>query len=1114
LGATKKGNKVMVKMWNTKTGKMENVDPEKAYKSNIVLPDQVKWKDGKPVPLRTKIKMSGPENDVVEGDLKQADYVMASSAQLFSVASNMIPFMQNDSGNRSTMAGRHMEQAIPLKHREAPLVQTVIQQGQRSSSLNDFMGRVNSHRSPVEGEIVQIKKDGIIVKGADGKTKEVQTYDHFPLNDDKGFIHSTPNVVVGDKVKKGQTVADTNFTKGGKLALGTNLKAGYVPLKGYNFEDGVVISESAATKLTSEHMHRKGLDTSREHTLDKEKFLAYEAANITKEQAEKLDDGGVVKKGQKVKPGDVLVGALKKREETDEAKIKARMHKSLVKPYDNVSVKWEADHPGVVTNVVKRGRRTEVHVRTEEPAEVGDKLAGRHGNKGIITKIVPDHEMPQTKDGKPIEIALNPAGIPGRLNLGQVLETAAGKIAEKTGKTYTTQNFDGTDDSTAKVKKELKAAGIDDKEELVDPKTGKSMGKVLVGPHYMHKLEHQVSKKLVARAGGPGYAYDANRIPKGGGPHGAQALDALGVYAMLAHGAKANLREMQTYKSNADTNDTLWASIQSGSPLPPPRPTFAYEKFRGMMRAMGVNMTKQGNSLNLMPLTDRQTRDMSNGALKDAGKMVLGKNLKEEKGGIFDKQVTGGVNGTKWSHIELPESMPNPVFEKSIVALTGMKQKDFTALMAGKKAIDPKTGKWVEPEKGLSCGKAVSHLLKKIDVKKELAASMKELEKPGLKGPRLDRVNKKVKYLQSLDRLGMSPTEAYMQKTVAVMPPSMRPIAVRPSGDLINDDLNGMYKGIGTAVLKLKGANKLLPDDMLNDRRAALYDGMKSLAGLGGHLNKEYRGVLDIIHGKSLIKDTKGEKGGSPREGFFQSKLIKRKQDMSMRSTIIPEPELGLDEVGIPKKAAMEIYKPFIVKELRGMTGMSPLAARKAVDGKDALAGRALERVMDQRPLLLKRDPVLHKYGVQAFKPQLVSGKTVKIHPLVTSGYNADFDGDQQINTVLILLEDSIRNANMAFWNNRRVEMSARFKETVGYWNSGEGEFHICNLEDFPRAELIREKDHIEFWSVPKGIKVVAVDESTGTPVLADVGGWSSVGGHSTSSGEWRSWNSVADVRL
>ena len=993
LGANKKGKTVAVKMYNTKTGKMEDVDPKKAYHSNVVLPDQVTWKDGKPSPINKTVKFSGQDNEIEEGSLKQADYVMAAPAQLFSVASNMVPFLQNDSGNRATYAGRQMEQAIPLKHREAPLVEPVISAGKSQTGLNEFMGKINSHTSPISGEVTKIMKDAVMVKGSDGKEKEVQIYDHFPLNDDKGFINSEPTVKVGDKVKKGQTVADTNFTKGGKLALGTNLKAAYVPFHGYNFEDGVVISETAAKKLTSEHLHRKGLDTTKEHTLSKKRFLANFDSAVTKEQAEKLDDDGVVRKGQKVKPGDTLVAALRKRDETDESKVRRRMHKSLAQPYDNVSVTWESDHPGIVSNVVKRGRRTEVHVKTDEPAEIGDKLTGRHGNKGIITKIVPDHEMPKTKDDKNIEIALNPAGVPGRLNLGQVMETAAAKIAEKTGKTYRTQNFDGSKDKREDVARDLKKHGIEDKEEVFDPKTGKSMGKVLVGPHYIHKLKHQVGKKLVARAGGPGYAYDRNKMPKGGGPHGAQALDSLGVYAMLAHGANANMREMQTYKSNAENNDQFWSAIQSGDPLPPPRPTFAYNKFAGLMKSVGVNMVKEGNNVNLVPLLDSQVKEMSSGEIKDPGKMVIGKNLKEEKGGLFDKDVTGGKDGTKWSHIKLPEPMPNPVFEKSILALTGLKQKELDGLMNGKTAIDPKTGKFTTPDKGLSSGPGVAHLLKNVDVGKDLAAAEAELKKPGLKGNRLDRVNKKVKYLRNLQKLGMTPTDAYMTQHVPVMPPSMRPISALPDGTLINDDLNHMYKGLGMMANKFKDTKKHDLPEEFNNRRAAIYDGMKALTGVGGHMNRRYRGVLDIISGKTLDKDTKA-KGGAPRDSYFQSKLVKRKQDMSMRSTIIPEPELGLDQVGIPRKAAMEIYKPFVVRELRGMADVSPLKAQQMVKDKDPMARRALERVVEERPLMLKRDPVLHKYGVQAFKPVLTSGKAVKIHPLVTSGYNADFDGD------------------------------------------------------------------------------------------------------------------------
>ena len=559
------------------------------------------------------------------------------------------------------------------------------------------------------------------------------------------------------------------------------------------------------------------------------------------------------------------------------------------------------------------------------------------------------------------------------------------------------QSFDGAADKREDIARELKKHGIEDKEEIFDPKTGKSMGKVLVGPHYIHKLKHQVGKKLVARAGGPEYVYDRNRMPKGGGPHGAQALDSLGVYAMLAHGANANLREMQTYKSNADNNDQFWSAIQSGDPLPPPRPTFAYNKFQSILKSIGVNMVKEGNNINLMPLLDKQIvgKDgISNGQIPDAGRMVEGgKGLKEEKGGIFDKRVTGGKNGTKWSHIKLPEPMPNPIFEKAICSLTGLKRKDMDALMTGAKGLDPNTGKITTAEKGISAGPAIAHLLKKIDVDKDLTTAERELEKPGLKGNRLDNANKKVKYLRNLKRLGASPTEAYMTQHVPVVPPSMRPISVMEDGTLINDDLNHMYKSLGLEVKQFNSTSKYDLPEEFNRRRAGIYDSMKALTGVGGYQNRKYRGVLDIIRGKSIDKDSQ-QKQGKPRESYFQSKLIKRKQDMTMRSTIIPEPELSLDQVGIPRKAAMEIYKPFIVRELRSMADVSPLQAQQMVKKGDQLARRALERVVEERPLLLKRDPVLHKYGVQAFKPVLTSGKAIKIHPLVTGGFNADFDGD------------------------------------------------------------------------------------------------------------------------
>lgn len=1012
VGVKKDGHDVKVTMYNLKTGRNERVNAEKAMSQPFVLPDQVRWEKGKPVAADKTVKIAGEGNEIVEGKLGDAKYVMRDPMQLYSMASNLVPFIAADHPNRSTMAGRHMEQAIPLVNREAPLVQSLA----GNKTFENLVGRFSAHQSHVDGQIAQIKKDAIVVKDKAGKRHEVHIYDNFPLNADKGFIHSTPLVKVGDTVKKGQTVADSNFTKNGDLALGTNLRTGYMPYKGYNYEDGVVISESAAKKLSSEHLHRNTLSRDKDHILDKKKFQAYSPDVLTRTQADKLDDDGVAKPGQMVMPGDTLIAALRKKEDRAEDRELGRLHKSLVKPYVDASVKWEADHPGIVEEVVKRGKKTAVHVKTVEAAEVGDKIAGRHGNKGIIVRVLPDEEMPHTKDGKPLQLLLNPIGVPGRVNLGQNLETAAAKIAEKTGKPYRIKNFTPGTDLHAKVSEELKAHGLEDKEEVFDPETKRPLGRALVGPHNVIKLKHQVEKKMRARAGGAGYAYDRNLIPKGGGPHGAQALGTLGLYSMLAHGAQENLREMQTVKSDAAQNDEFWAALQAGEPLPAPRPTFAYKKFTSYLNALGVNAKKDGNNLQLVPFTDQQVAEMSSGAIKDGGKMVRGKDLKAEKGGLFDPRVTGGVDGTKWSHLRLPEPFPNPVFEKAIQSLTGMTAPQFKSVMDGTKGVDPKTGKLVDPEKGVVGGKAFDSMLGKIDIKTELQKAKKELANPNLKGNRLDRTNKKIKYLTALKNAGMTANDAYMMRNVPVMPPSMRPVSSLPDGTLNVDDLNHMYKGISLSAKQLKDFSKLAPDEEKNEVRAEVYDGLKALTGLGGHLNKEFRGVIDILSGKRPERGKTGRKVGSPKEGFFQKKLVQRKQDLSMRSTIVPEPALGLDEVGVPRAAALEVYKPFVTRELRNLTGATPLQAQEMINQGGPMVNRALDRVVDDRPLLLKRDPVLHKYGIQSFKPRIVGGKAVQIHPLVTSGFNADFNGDSCSPATLLVFSIDGEYAFESFW--------------------------------------------------------------------------------------------------
>lgn len=974
-GVQKDGDTVNVLLWDNKKKEMVRKKLHELRGKSVVIPDQVKLEDGKIKPLSKNVKTIDIEEGVKEDiPFSKTDYSFISPQQAASPLSNLIPFIANNNAVRGTTAVRQMEQAIPLTDREAPLVQV----GSKIRTNEKKWGTRYSQRSPVNGKVKRITPSKIIVEDKDGAEHKVDLYDNFPLNQDQRFMHSTPNVKVGDKVKAHQTIADTNFTKDGVLSLGKNLDVGYMNYKGLNFEDGVVVSETGAKKLTSESLAHKNIRLNPEDRLSKKTFSSYYPKALTKETADKLDDDGVIKKGQLVKPNDVLIAALKKSTPTTESKMLSRLHKSMVRPFKNGSVTWDSDSPGIVTDVVKAKDGVKVFVRSEKPAEIGDKIVGRSGNKGIITKIMPDKEMPQVR-GKPLDILLAPNTVPGRINLGQVLETAVSKVAEKTGKPYVVTNYN-PESTIDMVKRDLKKHGLTDKEEVYDPASGRKMGDILAGKQYIFKLEHEVKKKSSARGGGPGYAYDMDRIPKGGGPKGAKALGNLGLYGLLASGAKANIREMHTWKTDMDQNDSVWTAIQSGLSLPAPKLTYAHKKFMNYLKGLGVDVKKTGNQLTLAPMTDKQVLGMSSGEIVDPGRMVMASDpTKPDKGGLFDKKTTGGIDGTKWSHITLAEPMPNPLFETSIMNLLDIKNKDYKEIITGKKKVDGQVG-----------GMAIKTMLDRIDVDKELKKAKDAL--PKLSKNKLSDGYKRYRYLKALKEANLNASDAYMMKHVPVLPPSMRPLAATPDGRIARSDLNDMYKGVGLISRKLGELNEELGPEETTDLRSDLYSGLKALAGVGTFRQLPYRGIIDIIDGKR--PDAFGGKSGQAKTGYFQNKLLGTKQDLTARSTITPNPKLGLDEVGIPEKAAMEMMKPFVVADVRKTTNVTPLKAQEMIKEDDPIAKASLQRVIKERPVLLKRDPVLHKYSIQGFKGKLVKGKNIEIHPLVTSGLNADFDGD------------------------------------------------------------------------------------------------------------------------
>jgi DNA-directed RNA polymerase subunit beta' len=1026
IGIKKVGKEPVIPLYNLKTGKVEDVTPAKFLASNVVLPDQVKWENGKPTALSKNVKFAGEGNNLKEGKFDDAHYVMRHSSQLFNMTSNLIPFLGNTSGNRAGMASRHIEQAISLVKRDAPLVQ-VATGVPHIESFEKLLGRQASHAAPVAGEVVKVEPGAIHIKGEDGKHHEVQIYNNYPLNDAKSVMHSTPRVEVGAKVTAGQTIADTNYSKDGTLALGTNLRVAYIPFKGYNFEDGIVISRSAADKLSSEHLHKPQLKVDDSLILSKRKFEINHPGIFTRTQLTKLDDDGIVRVGQKVMPGDPLIAGTKPFQLKDRVGLGA-IRRSMSGSHTEKSVRWESDVAGEVVGVHRAGDKITVHVKTVEPMQIGDKMAGRYGNKGIVTKILDDHEMPRTVDGKHVEVALNPSGIPGRMNVGQVLEVAAGKIAQKTGQTYYVKNFDPGVDQVAKVKAELKKHGLTDTEKLYDPETKQELGTAMVGPQHMIKLVHQIDKKLSVRSGmqTPGQAgehYDQNLQPGQGGGTGGQSMGVLGMYALLAHGAKANIREMQTWKSegpdptpNKDKawpsqHHQVWAAIQTGAPLPPPRSTFAFQKFTDLLRGTGVNVDKHGHNFVLSPMTDKDIKELAPNALPKPmailhAKTGSGGELKPQTGGLFDEKLTGGHQGRKWTRIELAEPVPNPMFETAIQRLTGLTTKDYDAIVAGQKAVTP-AGHLTDVGGGLTGGAAIKHMLEQIDVKTELPKARKELE--SAKGPKLDRALKKVKYLQALDRLGMKPAEAYVLHNLPVLPPVMRPVSQLPTGDLKYADINGLYKEFAEINdgMKKDAYQKHLTDAARSETRKEFYDGVKALMGVGvPYKDQKQKGILHQIS------------GGSPKEGYFQETLMNRRQDLTMRSTIIPEPNLGLDEVGIPKAAALDLFKPFVVKKLWEMGAVrDPSEGATLIDKRTPAVWHALDRVMAERPVLMKRDPALHKYSVQAFRPKIVPGSAVQIHPLVTGGYNADFDGDT-MSIFVPITTDAVKEAHKMFPSN------------------------------------------------------------------------------------------------
>ncbi len=671
-GAKKIGKDLCTKVINLKTGQEEYRAVKDLMEKGVAFPKEYSKTDKGYAPSsgnRVRI-IKNDKRAVVNPD--EVEYMISSPMNMYDVAANSVPFLHSNQGNRQLTSSKMVTQALPLANPEKPLVEVIEDD---DTNFLDNIGRDYSVAAERDGVITKIENGEIHVNHG-GLTKIYEYPVNMPMNGDT-FLDGKPLFNVGDKVKKGQTLVDTNFTKDGKMSNGINLNVAYIPWKGMNYEDAVVISENAAKKLSSIHLHKISIPLENK-LIDFKKYQAIKPYAISKEDLEKFDEDGIVKVGQKIFNGDIIGGLVKHTQPSPIDNIVSKIRKSALPTYREDTIMWEYNNPGEVTEVSRTKDSIDIYVKTIEPCEVGDKLVGRHGNKATISYIIPEEMTPLTESGEKIDIIMDSSGVHPRINLGQLIETAAGKLAAKKGETFKVKNFSGEDYRT-NILNEMNRLRIKEKEAIYDPETGKTIKDIMTGKQYIYKLMHQVEKKMSAR--GIDDPYTTNNTPTRGGGAGGMSVDNLTMNCLLSHNARNFLRESFSIKNNPSRE--YWRAIMSGNTPPAPKFPYEFEKFEGLLKGMGINTEHSGSKIKITPLTDEHVLKLSAGPIKTPYKMFIGKgeSLSPDKDGLFG-DVTGGIGGNKFNHIELEDRIPSPAYKDSIKTLLEISDNEFNDLLS------------------------------------------------------------------------------------------------------------------------------------------------------------------------------------------------------------------------------------------------------------------------------------------------------------------------------------------------------------------------------------------------------------------------------------------------
>jgi len=996
LGADKDGPDIMGMVAPIDSHEIYHASAREMYDLHIALPGEFKkvpsgWKANKSKVLAV---YKGKIGKVPAGKIK---YVIPNHSNMFTLSSNTIPFLNHDAPTRMSMGTSQMAHLVKLKNPQRSLVQNIIDyDGKKPITAEESYYKKMNIRSPLRGVVQRVEADNIVIKGTkDGKLHKVAYYNNFPLNTTR-MMNTTPIVKKGDRIREGDVIAENGFSDRGQLATGLNLHIAYMPWKGLNFQDGLVISDTAAKNFTSLHTYQEEYSKHPKDVYNKSKFVAHYPNLYTNSQLSKMDADGIIKEGMQINKGDPLALKISPRKLTEDDILRGQISTVFRSPMARDEKTWEHENLGTVHKVVKGRDFIKVYVKTEEMLRRADKLSGRHGQKGVVVAVLPDDEMPRTQNGDIIDIIQNPAAVPARMNLGQILETSAGKLAHHTGKVYKVDNF--RDNITPEIlSKQLKDAGLSDQDMLYDAE-GNEIGSVFTGRQHFFKLRQQAEKYFKARNQNDPYDIISHRPIKG------PKMGPLGFYAMLAHGATKNLKEFAGFKS--EHNDDWWRAYETGAALPRPQTTFAFDKLQTFLKGAGINVRQEKDSLRLLPLTDNDVDNLSSGEVQDPSRAVkIGDPnrkdfLKPIPGGLYDQKLFGGLMGEKWGHMNLAEPIPNPIFERPIQTLLDLTQGQYTRILDGRDGV--LKGEIVEmtPEtrpKAITGGPAIGELLSKIKVTSALKEQV-DISKH-TRGDKRDKAVRKIGYLNGLRLAGMKPQD-YIISKIPVMPPQFRPVYMTERGDMRVSDLTAHYHDLGRVNNQMKDMRGL-PTEVTANLRDDLYDTVKALQGIGDPNNYgRARGAAGIL---------KFMKGKIPAKGHFQDKIFSKRQSIGGRAVIMVDPELSVDDVGVPEEMAWSIFKPFIMRRLT-TAGIKPLDADKMIETRHPRASDALDAEMDYRPVILSRDPKLHKFNYLAFNGHRIKDDALHIPPLITKGFNADFDGDAMSVNVPIM-PDAVQEA-------------------------------------------------------------------------------------------------------